>query len=429
MTVRLEHWHRRARPVDDWDALLAAIGDARYVLLGEASHGTSEYYRLRAEITMRLVVEKGFGFVAVEGDWPDCYRINRYVKDMPEAGASAYNVLHGFDRWPTWMWANREVEGLVEQLRDYNAARPGRAVGFYGLDVYSLHESLEAVLRYLDRIDPGAAVNARRAAACFEPYAADLEEYARASQLAPVTCEHEVIRLLAMLRAGAARYREDGRDAYFNAEQNALVARNAERYYRAMLGWGPASWNVRDRHMVETLERLMAFHGDRAKCVVWAHNTHVGDARATDMAAGGMVNLGQLVREAHAREDVFVVGFGSHRGSVIAAEAWGAPMERMRVPPAPGWSLEGMLHEVEAVDRYAVLRDEALPRELTQPLGHRAIGVVYHPHREPRGNYVPTVLGSRYDAFVYLERSHALRALHGEAHLGFDVPETYPTGE
>ena len=410
------------------DELVARIGDARYVLLGEATHGTAEFYVWRARLSARLIEEHGFSFVAVEGDWPDCLTVNNYVKDRPNAGASARAVLHAFSRWPTWMWANKEVVAFAEYLREVNRARGGKpGAGFYGLDVYSLWESLGEVIRYLERIDPPAVKHARTAAACFDSFGDDLEAYARASALVPVSCEDDLARLLVELQAKRAQYREDDAEAYFAAEQNALVARNAERYYRSMLRWGAASWNVRDRHMVETLERLMAFHGPRAKCIVWAHNTHVGDARATDMAGGGYVNVGQLLREAHPVGDVFALGFATHRGGVIAGPSWESPMERMAVPPAQAGSLEDLLYQAAKGDRWFTFADA--PAALAAPLGHRAIGVVYDPVYE-RGNYVPSVLPDRYDALAFIEHSHPLHPLHIEPHADtHDAPETFPTGE
>jgi erythromycin esterase len=410
---------------DDLDPLLDRIGDARFVLLGEASHGTSEYYISRAALTKRLIAEKGFSFVAVEGDWPDCYRVNRYVKGYADAGARAYEVLRAFDRWPTWMWANWEVVALAEWLRRHNAGRPAEEqAGFYGLDVYSLWESLDAVLAYLERIDPDAARLARDAYRCFEPYAGDLQQYAYATALVPASCEREVMELLAELRRSAPAYREDSREGYFNAEQNALVCRNAERYYRTMLRGGAPSWNVRDRHMAQTLDRLMRDHGPGAKAIVWEHNTHVGDARATDMASAGMVNVGQLVREAHAQEGVVLIGFGSYEGSVIAGRAWGAPMERMSVPTARPGSWEDLLHRAGAEDKLLLL-DHPEPAMRTAR-DHRAIGVVYEPEAERAGNYVPTVLPYRYDAFIFVDRTRALHPLHIPARMGGEPPETYP---
>ena len=426
--------HRAAHPLaspGDLDPLIERIGDARYVLLGEASHGTHEYYTWRAEITKRLVVEKGFSFIGVEGDWPDCYRVNRYVKSLPDSGESAESVLHEYERWPTWMWANREIVELAEWLHEHNRRLPEeRKVGFYGLDVYSLWDSMHAVIDYLERIDPQLATNARRAYRCFDPYAEDVQEYARATYLVPTTCESEVVAVLRALRANAPLYREDGRDAYFDAEQNALVARNAELYYREMVRGGPTSWNVRDNHMVETLERLVQHHGPTSKAIVWEHNTHIGDARFTDMARAGMVNVGQLVREAHERDGVVLVGFGSHRGSVIAGEEWGASMERMEVPPAREGSWEDLCHEYVGRDALFVFddRNDGGIAGLADPLEHRAIGVVYDPRRERWGNYVPTVMPRRYDAFLYIDETRALDPLHMPVHVDHELPETFPSG-
>lgn len=418
---------RPLRGVEDLETVLERIGDARYVLIGEASHGTSEYYTWRARLTKRLIEERGFSFVGVEGDWPDCYRLNRYVKGRPNAGASAREVLQGFDRWPTWMWANWEVAAFAEWLRGRNAvSHEVPPVGFYGLDVYSLWESLEEVIAYLDRVDPEAAQTAREAYACFEPYGEDAQTYAWNTSLVPESCEDEVVELLLEMRRKAQRYDHD-RDEAFSAEQNARVLVHAERYYRAMIGRGPESWNIRDRHMVATLEELMDHYGDGAKGIVWAHNTHVGDARATDMAGAGMVNVGQLVRERHADEGVVAVGFGCHRGSVIAGAAWGAPMDRMALPESRAGSWDQLMRRAGPGDRVFRMQSGPGNEALGQVRGHRAIGVVYHPERES-GNYVPTRLSERYDAFLYFDWTEALHPLHVEADPSAGPPETYPWG-
>jgi erythromycin esterase-like protein len=416
---------------DDLDPLIERIGDARYVLLGEATHGTSEFYTWRSEISRRLILEKGFSFIAVEGDWPDCYRVNRYVRGYESSGESAEAVLHAFERWPTWMWANREVVDLVAWLRIHNErAHAERRVGFYGLDVYSLWDSMHAVIEYLNRVDPELAGAARRAYGCFDPYHDDPQDYARATAIVPTSCEAEAVAVLRELRTRAPEYKNDGRESYFNAEQNALVARNAELYYRTMVRGGPSSWNVRDTHMVETLERLMMFHDPNARAIVWEHNTHIGDARYTDMAQHGMVNVGQLVRDRHADEGVVLVGFGTHHGTVIAADEWGAPMERMRVPKARPGSWEDVCNRENEDDKLFVFTDEphgGVPG-LEAPREHRAIGVVYDPRNERWGNYVPSTLPRRYDAFLYLDETHAVDPLHMPARVGGEPPETYPSG-
>ena len=423
-----------ARPLDGpahLDPLIEAIGDAKYVLLGEATHGTSEFYTWRTELTRQLVKEKRFSFVAVEGDWPDCYRVNRYVKGGE--GKSPEDVLHAFARWPTWMWANREVALLVRWLRAHNdRSLDDQKVGFYGLDVYSLWDSMHAVIDYLQQVDPDAVAATRRAYSCFEPYNQDAQEYARATALVPTSCQAEAVSALVALRAKAAEYKEDGDpEAYFAAEQNALVAKNAELYYRTMVRGGPTSWNVRDHHMMETLDRLMQHHGPYAKAIVWEHNTHVGDARFTDMSRAGMVNVGQLTRQSHEKEGVWLVGFGTYKGSVIAGREWGAPMERMRVPDARAGSCEAAMHQAVGRDSLFIFRDEDEEATLSmrEPRGHRAIGVVYDPRTEHWGNYVPTILPERYDAFIYVEESNAVDPLHMPALADGEVPETFPTGQ
>ena len=423
---------RISLPLEDpthLDPLMERIGDARYVLLGEASHGTREYYTWRAEISKRLIAERGFSFIAVEGDWPDCYRVNRFVKGDPDLGGSAHAVLRAFDRWPTWMWANEEVADLAGWMRWHNESRSeGEKVGFYGLDVYSLWDSLYTVINYLQQAAPDAVDAAIGTFRCFQPFGHDPQEYAWATLMVPHSCEDAVVKMLTELCEKAAALRSSSADgeAFFNAEQNALVVQNAEHYYRTMVRGDASSWNVRDCHMMDTLERLMAHHGPQAKAIVWEHNTHIGDARATDMARSGMVNVGQLARERHAREGVVLVGFGSYEGSVIAGRKWGAPMEMMPVPPAQSGSYEEAFHRAGARNHLVILDDA--PDGLRQTRGHRAIGVVYNPENERFGNYVPTVMADRYDVFLYVDRTRALRPLHLRVRPDTEVPETFPSG-
>jgi erythromycin esterase len=366
-----------ARPLRnpaDLDPLIEWIGDSRFVLLGEASHGTAEYYEWRATLSKRLIQDKGFSLIAVEGDWPDCYRVNRYVKGMPGAGESARDVLHAFERWPTWMWANEEFVSLAEWLREHNEPLPEeKKVGFFGLDVYSLWDSLHAVMDYLHRVDSRALPAAWKAFRCFEPYSGDVQEFARATRFVPNACEEEVINLLAELLRKASDHRASGREAYFQAEQNALVLKNSEAYYRAMIRGGPKSWNIRDRHMTETRERLTKHHGPASKAIVWEHNTHIGDAHYTDMAEEGMVDVGQLVREKFVDEGVVLVGFGSFMGSVIAGREWEAPMEEMMVPPARSGSWEDVLHQAGADDKLLLFDEDSRSGPLLAGRGHRAI--------------------------------------------------------
>jgi erythromycin esterase len=417
------------RRTSDLGPLMDRIGDARLVLLGEASHGTSDYYRWRMEISRRLIEERGFNIIAVEGDWPDCYRVNRFVRGWDTPTQTAREVLHAFERWPTWMWANREVVELAEWLYEHNQHQPkDDQVGFYGLDVYSLWESLYAILDYLQQADPAALTAARDAFQCFDRYGEDAQVYARATRFVPESCENEVVELLRVMRERAAAGDGESDDSRFVAEQNALVMKNAEAYYRAMVRGGPESWNIRDQHMTETLERLLQHRGPESKAIVWEHNTHIGDARFTDMADLGEVNVGQLVRERHAAEGVVLAGFGSYEGTVIAGRYWDAPMERMTVPPAREGSWEDVLHRMRAGNQLLIFPEHNGP-ELLDPRGHRAIGVVYHPDTEHYGNYVPTVLPHRYDAFLYLDRTEALHPLHEvPVRDEGEVPETYPSG-
>jgi erythromycin esterase-like protein len=408
---------RPLRGTADLDPLMERIGDARIVAIGEASHGTHEYYAWRAALTRRLIEERDFGLVAVEGDWPDCYRVNRSVRLRPGADEDPRDALDAFSRWPTWMWANDDIVDFCRWLRELNAARPeDRRVGFYGLDVYSLWDSMHELIGWLRENEPEHVETATRALRCFEPFGEDGAEYAFASRFAPTSCEQSVVDLLRRLREeqyGRNRWDHDP-EGRFSAEQNAAVVVGAERYYRAMIDGSARSWNVRDFHMTDTLDRLLTREGAPVKAVLWEHNTHIGDARATDMADAGMVNVGQLLRERHGRDDVVLVGLGGYRGGVIAAEAWGAQMARLAVPSARPGSLEARIHDAVGGDALFVWQPGARAELLRSRLDHRAIGVVYRPERERWGNYVPTVLGERYDAFLYLEETAPLQPLHLE---------------
>lgn len=410
----------------DLDPVLDKIGESRYVLLGEASHGTHEYYTWRAAISKRLIDENGFSFIAVEGDWPDCYKINRYVKGYHDAGVTAIDVLKEFKRWPTWMWANWEIAALMEWMRVYNNNKPvDKKVGFYGLDVYSLWESMDVIVKYLRKEDPKAAQLAIEAIRCFEPYE-EGQDYAKAMLKMSPDCTDEVLRLLQAVKRRSRNYDHD-REASLNAEMNAKVIANAEKYYRSMVSFRDESWNLRDAHMVGTLEAVMQFHGKKSKGIVWEHNTHVGDARYTDMGDEGLWNVGQLVREKHDhKEGVFIVGFASYEGSVIAGKMWGGKMWVMNVPPAVKNSIEFMLHNDSAEDKLILLGSDYWKDRFQDYVGHRAIGVVYHPEYES-GNYVPTLLSSRYDALIFIDKSNALHPLHLKPDIG-EMPETYPFG-
>jgi erythromycin esterase-like protein len=418
----------------DFDPLLERIGDKRLVLLGEATHGTHEFYAARAVITKRLIAEKGFSAVAIEGDWPDSYRVHRFVSG-PSADRDAAAALSGFRRFPTWMWRNAEVLEFVGWLRSFNEGRSGRTrAGFFGLDLYSLYASIEAVLAYLDREDPEAAKRARERYACFDHFRSDAEDYAlRAGIGLSPSCEEAVASQLVELRGLAlhALAVPGGRreEEIFSAEQNARVVKNAEQYYRNMFGGGVVSWNLRDRHMADTLEVLLAQLARRsgeARIVVWAHNSHVGDARATEMAHIGELNVGQLVRESH-RDDAYLVGFSTFDGTVTAARGWDMPGQLRRVQPALPGSWEAIFHDVSP-DPFLLFSDqgEATAALRESRLG-RAIGVVYRPETERHSHYFESRIGEQFDAVLHFDRTQSIEPLEpSTTWMTGEVPETYP---
>ncbi|NKX49758.1 erythromycin esterase family protein, partial [Arthrobacter deserti] len=382
----------------DLDPLVVRVAQDRFVCIGEASHGTHGYYHWRAELSRRLIGEHGCRWVGVEGDWPDCWRINRWVRGQADQDLDVYQLLAGFERWPRWMWANEEVAGFLDWLRGWNATRPeADRTGFYGLDVYSLWDSLREVISWLQDNAPEAVDAAMEAWQCFMPFGEDPQSYAWSTRLVPDTCEQDVVDLLMEVRHRTGG-QEDDDEAAFSAVCNAEAGAGAENYYRAMVRGDRQSWNVRDVHMADTIDRIAGHLGPASKGLVWEHNTHIGDARATDMADAGMVNVGQLVRERHAADGVSLIGFASHRGSVIAADAWGARELVMPVPRARPGSHEDLLQQALAEPALLVFDGRTGPW-LSARLGHRAIGVVYSPRREA-GNYVPTLMGERYDALV-----------------------------
>lgn len=394
----------------DLDPLLDRIGNVRCVLIGEASHGTHEFYAWRAAFTRRLIAEQGFDFVVVEGDWPDCWNVHRSVTLVDDTDPG--RVLDDFRRWPTWMWANQETVNFCRWLREHNTDLPyEQRAGWFGLDVYSLWDSLRAIIDYLRENRPDYLDTAFRAYRCFEPYDEDPQAYAWDRQLVPEGCTNEVLDLLTKLERPTEEGSSGDRWDELNARQNAEVAADAERYYRSMIGGGPESWNVRDTHMADTLDRLLEFHGPRARGIVWAHNTHVGDARATDMARNGLVNIGQLARERHGADRVVLVGFASGHGEVIAAPRWDGRMRRMPVPPPRVGSLEALLGASGLASALFVPEDAPGSEWSTALRGHRAIGVVYDPDRDQR-NFVPTRVGQRYDALCWFTRTSALEPLH-----------------
>jgi erythromycin esterase-like protein len=421
---------------NDYDPLLDLIGNAQFVLIGEATHGTHEFYRERAQITKRLIREKGFNAVAVEADWPDAYRVNRYVRARG-GDAEAIDALAGFKRFPTWMWRNADVLDFVGWLRDHNdSVRAGTPeVGFYGLDLYSLHASMEAVINYLETVDPAAAERARQRYACFDLYGDDAQAYGFGAALRlGRTCENEVITQLVDLHRNAAEYAlRDGRiaeDDYFFAEQNARLVRDAERYYRTMYLGEVSSWNLRDRHMVETLDAMVDFLGrlgSTPKVVIWAHNSHLGDARATEMGGRHEWNVGQLVREKYDGKAI-LVGFTTYEGTVTAASNWDAPAERKSIRPALPGSYEALFHEV-GLGRFLLSLGIGHVAGLADPRLERAIGVIYRPETERASHYFHACLPVQFDAVLHFDRTRAVEPLERTAAWDkAEVPETFPSG-
>lgn len=399
-------------PLDDrsMNKIIEEIGNARIVMIGEASHGTSEFYTIRAELSKRLITEKGFTIIAIEGDWPSVQAVNRYVKGYEDGAERARDILmKSFQRWPTWMWANEEIGKFTEWLKDTNSTLD-KKVGLYGIDLYSLFESIDEVLSFLSE-NPQYKVDlehARKAFTCFEPYNRMPEHYALSTARFSDECINEVSKLLSSLRSHEERY-SDEHEEDLNVIMNALVAKNAEAYYREMMN-DSKSWNLRDLHMVEAINELLKYHGEDAKIIIWEHNTHIGDASETSMKDEQMINVGQIIREQYGKDNTFAIGFGTYQGTVIAADQWGAPLKTMEVPASKLDTWEGQLHAASDEDKVLFFTEEN--RELFNDwIGHRAIGVVYNPVFEAYGNYVPSRVGSRYDAFIYINHSNALKPL------------------
>jgi erythromycin esterase-like protein/predicted phosphoribosyltransferase len=433
---------RSARaPLDEGEAdrraFLDLVGDAHFVLLGEASHGTHEFYQTRARMTQWLIRDLGFCAVAAEADWPDAYRVNRYVRGRSD-DATAEESLRGFQRFPTWMWRNTVVVDFVGWLREHNermGADPLGQAGFYGLDLYSLFRSMHEVIAYLDKVDPAAAARARERYSCFDHYHDDEQGYGFAAAFgAGESCERAVLDQLVELHRHAADYAErDGalaEDEAFYAEQNARTVKDAEEYYRTMFSGRASSWNLRDQHMVGTLEALVAHlgrqRGGQPKVAVWAHNSHLGDARATEVSGQGQLNVGQLVRERHG-DDCRLIGFSTFTGTVTAADDWGGPAERKRVRPALRDSYERFLHEVEPSNFTIDLRRASGLDPLRAERLERAIGVIYRPRTERQSHYFRARLADQFDAVIHIDETRAVEPLERTARWQEgEVPETYP---
>jgi erythromycin esterase-like protein len=414
--------------------LVDRAGEADFVLIGEASHGTEEFYQVRAEITRQLIQRKGFHAVAAEADWPDAHRVNQYVRGRGRDGGPK-EALSGFARFPIWMWRNTVMRDFCIWLRERNRTDAPQA-GFYGLDLYSLTRSRAEVVRYLDRVDPEAARRARHRYGCFDHFGEDEQEYGYSAGFGMSgSCEKEVIQQLVELQRRAFDYaNRDGhiaQDDFFSAEQNARVVRNAEEYYRLMFRGRVNTWNLRDRHMAETMHALAA-HFDqrfgRSKLVVWAHNSHVGDARATEMSRRGEWNLGQLARERYPG-NVFIIGFTTYSGTVTAADNWGDEPETKKVRPGLPGSYEEMFHQTRLPQFWLDLRKAPAAEALREPKLERAIGVIYRPETERASHYFDCRIADQFDAVIHIDTTTALQPLewttpsHPE-----EVPETFPSG-
>ncbi len=408
------------------EPLLERIGDAKLVLLGEATHGTSEFYKMRERISRELIARKGFRFVAIEGDWPDAARIDHYVRhfEYPPAEWTA------FARFPMWMWRNNEVRAFVDWLHGLNAGRaPEKRVAIYGLDLYSLYTSIRSVLRYLDFVDPESARTARLRYGCLSPWQADPATYGHAALTGAYrTCEKDVVRMLEDILKKQSAYAAHDGERFMDAVQNARLVADAEHYYRIMYYGSRASWNLRDSHMFETLKTLIAFHGPESKAIVWAHNSHVGDAAATEMSARGEYNIGHLCREEFGA-GAYIIGFGTNSGTVAAATDWDGPMEVKIVRPALERSYEGLFHNAGHPRFMLPLRDRvpaAVRSGLSKPRIERAIGVIYRPETELASHYFQAILPRQFDEYIWFDETRAVTPFGTEELAG--LPDTYPFG-
>jgi erythromycin esterase-like protein len=430
--------HQLSGAPEDYNPLMELIGDARFVLIGEASHGTHEFYEQRAEITKRLIQEKGFTAVAVEADWPDAYRVNRYVRGINDDPTPA-EALGEFQRFPTWMWRNTDVLNFIAWLRQYNDSLLENATktGFYGLDLYSMYASIDEVVGYLDKVDPEAAKQARYRYSCLEHFEEDTQAYGYAASFGlSESCEKEAVYQLMELQRKTAEYakadNQVAEDEFFYAEQNARLVKNAEEYYRSMFQGRVSSWNVRDRHMAETLDHLVAHldrHQNRTKVVVWEHNSHLGDARATDMGSTGELNVGQLVREKYNR-DAVLIGFSTYTGTVTAASKWGGVTQLKQIRPALSGSYEAVFHNTGLPLFLLNLQpDNQAVIGLLEPRLERAIGVIYLPETERVSHYFYARLPEQFDAVIHIDDTKGVQPLDRSPHWQTTEPsQTFPSG-
>ncbi|MFP4014752.1 MAG: erythromycin esterase family protein [Chitinispirillaceae bacterium] len=420
---------------DDYDTLLDDIGDCRFVLIGEATHGTHEFYRARARITQRLIEEKGFAAVAVEADWPDAYRVNRFVRGLGE-DPDPFKALGDFTRFPRWMWRNTEVVEFIIFLRNFNLHKNQEDMaGFYGLDLYSLYTSIDKVIAYLDDVDPRAAQQARKRYSCFEQYGPEAESYGMAMTYVTDDCRREATAQLEELRRKGVDYVKQkgfaGKEELFYAQQNAKLAQDAEEYYRTMFSGRVSSWNMRDRHMADTLEALAEHIGSfrEPKIVVWEHNSHLGDARATEVSRYGELNVGQLIRERYG-EQVFNIGFTTHSGTVSAASSWGGDVERKQIRPSMVESYENLFHRSTIRSFYLTLKNNPHLSFLEREHLERAIGVIYMPSTERQSHYFRASLPGQFDAVIHFDQTNAVQPLEKNAgwEEGEPLPDTYRSG-
>ncbi len=428
LTQRVASACERFTEIDtvDLGPLLNRIGDARVVLLGEATHGTSEFYRMRERISRELIERRGFSFIAIEGDWPDAARVDHYVRHA-EYKPSEWTA---FARFPVWMWRNGEVRGFVDWLRAHNAGlKPDQRVAFHGLDLYSLYSSIDSVLQYLDQVDPHSGRIARLRYGCLTPWQTDPATYGHAALSGTYqSCEGPVVSVLQDLRTKRQAYAEHDGERFLDALQNAQLVSNAERYYRIMYYGSRASWNLRDQHMFDTLKTLLAFHGPGSKGIIWAHNSHVGDSIATEMSARGEYNIGHLCRAEYGNA-AYSIGFGTHSGTVAAASDWGGPMLTKTITPSLPRSYEHLCHETGVGQFFLPLRratSEGLIDGLSQPRLERAIGVIYRPETELQSHYFEAVLPKQFDEYIWFDHTRAVTPLATEELSG--LPDTYPFG-
>ncbi len=402
MIEEIDRFSTNLKTQESLEELIEILGERKVVLLGESTHGTAEFYQWRLSITKILLQDFGFDFVAIEGDFPETQKVNDYI--LRDEGGGAYEVINQFERWPRWMWRNSEIPALVEWQREHRTP-------LYGLDIYSLYESIESLLKTVSKYDPELAEKMRKRYSCFDPYEPDGVEYAQSLREMSEGCQQEALKNLQDILRSRIPENANGETA-LSAEQNARIIQSAERYYRTLLSPGPDSWNIRDEHMVESLAHLLDRHGHGSRAVVWAHNSHVGDYRATDMVENGLVSLGGLARERFGKENVALVGFGTYKGQVLAAEQWGGAPRVMRVPEAKPDSIDEHYHhacqEAGTDTLLSIFDSRAREGLLGERMLQRAIGVVYNPDKERSSNYVPTRLSERYDAFIFIDETTAL---------------------